>query len=243
MFKKNIFNKKQKAILTYESVIAGCPNIIVSAKTVIPDWYKKIPLFYDNKKFDNDFRYNKTLKTCVPFLESLSIGYVITLPFDLYVEKNNDGNQVIIWPDAVKDDQAPDIRQKSATEKLVPIGHSSTEFVWRPNVSYTVPKGYSVLFTHPLNRHDLPFTTLTAVIDGGLVLSHKGNLPFYLKKDFIGIIEKGTPIAQLIPFRQEKWKSENKIGLVKIGQMHNDLALSVFKGWYKKTFWVKKDYD
>ena len=27
------------------------------------------------------------------------------------------------------------------------------------------PEGYSVLFTHPVNRFDLPFTTLTGMVD------------------------------------------------------------------------------
>lgn len=243
MFKKNIFNKKQKPVLKYESVMASSPNVLVSAKTVIPDWYKKIPIFYNNRKFDDKFNSNKTVKTCVPFLEALSIGYVITLPFDLYAEKDSDGNQILIWPTGVKDSEVPSIRENLASEKLVPVGHSPVEFTWHPNVAYTVPKGYSILFTHPLNRHDLPFTTLSAVIDGGLILTNKGSIPFYLKENFVGIIEKGTPIAQLIPFRQTNWNSEETKGLAEMAEVHNSAAISVFLGWYKKTFWTKKQYN
>ena len=31
------------------------------------------------------------------------------------------------------------------------------------------------------------------------------HLPMWLKKDFIGIIKKGTPIAQIIPFKRDNW--------------------------------------
>jgi hypothetical protein len=240
MFKKSIFNKKQKPILRYESAVPTYPNSIVPTKKVVPDWYKKIPQYYDDVMFSDDFNIRSTVKLCVPFLDSLTIGYVMTLPFDLYVEIR-DGVPFILWPKGAKG--TPNVRNNVASEKLVPIGHYPTEFVWHPGVSYGVPKGYSILFTHPLNRHDLPFTTLSAVLDGGLVLSEDGNVPFYLKEGFTGLIEQGTPIAQLIPFRQEDWNSEKTKGLVEIGKSHSDSASSVFKGWYKKTFWTKKQYD
>jgi hypothetical protein len=245
MFKKNIFNKKEKPILRYESGVTTYPNSIVSAKKVIPDWYKKIPQFGDNKMFDDDYAENKmgirsSVKLCVPFLDALTIGYVITLPFDLYIE-DNEGVPVVRWPHNAE--HTPTYRANIASEKLVPIGHYPIEFTWHPGAAYTVPKGYSILFTHPLNRHDLPFTTLSGVIDGGLVLTHTGNVPFYLKQGFEGLIEKGTPIAQIIPFRQENWNSEKTEGLLEIGKLHNNSAGSVFKGWYKKTFWTKKEYN
>lgn len=245
MMKKNIFNKKEKPVLRYESGTATNPNAIVPAKKVIPDWYKKIPQFLDNKMFDDDYAENKigirsTVKLCVPFLDALSIGYVVTLPFDLHVE-DVEGFPVLRWPPSAE--LTPKVRSKLASEKLVLFGHYPIEFTWQIGVAYTVPKGYSMLFTHPLNRHDLPFTTMSGVLDGGLVLTHLGNVPFYLKKGFMGIIKKGTPIAQIIPFRQENWNSEKTEGLIAMGMLDNDLGGSVFKGWYKKTFWTKKEYN
>jgi hypothetical protein len=99
------------------------------------------------------------------------------------------------------------------------------------------------LFTHPLNRHDLPFTTLSAIIDGGLIMSGNGDVPFYIKKNFEGIIPQGTPIAQVIPFRQENWQSKKTKGLFKKGEQHYNKSSSLIFGWYKKTFWTRKKYD
>jgi hypothetical protein len=53
----------------------------------------------------------------------------------------------------------------------------------------------------------------------------------------------GTPIIQIIPFRQENWISKIKIGLFKKGQLNFDRSGSVISGWYKKTFWTRKKYD
>jgi hypothetical protein len=228
---KQIF---KKPVLEYES-FASMPikKIILSAKNFIPDWYRKIPQYeMPNQK--------RSAKLCVPFLDSFLTGYIVTLPYDIYVKIENE-IPALYWPNPIPN--TPGLRDKPADLSLVPAGHHPFEFVWKTNVAWKVPKGYSVLFTHPLNRHDLPFTTLSAVIDGGLVVSPTNNVPFYIKKDFEGLIPQGTPIAQIIPFRQEKWKSKNKKGLNEIGQIHNDLALLVYKGWYKKTFWVKKSYD
>jgi hypothetical protein len=229
--KKNIF---KNPMLEYESIeTAPIKKLIVSAKNFIPEWYKKIPN-YDMPKG------KKTAKLCVPFLDSFLTGYMITLPYDIYVTTENE-SPYLQWPNPMP--YTPSMRESPADLNLVPFDHYPIEFTWTSNVAWTIPKGYSALLTHPLNRHDLPFTTLSAVIDGGLVVSPTNNIPFYIKRGFEGLIPQGTPIAQIIPFRQENWKSKNKTGLSKIGLMHNDLALSVFKGWYKKTFWVKKNYE
>jgi hypothetical protein len=231
---------KKKPILKYESDIEVYPDTISPAKNHIPSWYKKIPQWKNNVMFDINAGLSPTVKLCVPFLDTFTTGYMITIPYDLYV-KNNNGVPYLTWPPGVKN--PPSWRNEVADENIVPFNHFPIEYVWKYAVSYTFPVGYSFLFTHPLNRHDLPFTTLSGIIDGGLVMNAYGNAPFYIKKDFEGIIEKGTPIAQLIPFRQENWKSENVKGLVEIGKNHNILSGSIFKGWYKQTFWTKKQYE
>jgi len=74
-------------------------------------------------------------------------------------------------------------------------------------------------------------------------MNSHGNLPFYIKDGFEGIIHKGTPIAQIIPFRQENWKSIKSVGLVEEGERHGKASASLILGWYKKTFWTRKKYD
>jgi hypothetical protein len=229
---------KKKPVLQYESAIEIYPNIITPAKNHIPEWYKKIPKWQDNKMFEMEKGFDASLKQCMPFLDSLTIGYMITLPNDLYV-KNNDGHPYLTWKKA---EFPPSWRTRPGHENLMPAGHYPLEYVWHTGVANTIPLGYSMLITHPLNRYDLPFTTISGVVDGGLVMSHSGKIPFYIKKDFEGIIPQGTPVAQIIPFYQQKWSSEIKNGLVLEGQKHNDSGQSVISGWYKKTFWTRKNY-
>ena len=69
-----------------------------------------------------------------------------------------------------------------------------------------------------------------------------GQIPFFIKKGFEGIIPKGTPFAQLIPFRKETWVSEEDYSLLKRGKEINYLSNSVLKGWYKNSIWKKGHY-
>lgn len=233
---------KKKPILGYESSLPSHPNPIAPAKNHIPNWYKKIPLWKDNKMFVIDRGVEQTVKLCVPFLDSLTLGYMISLPYDLHIT-TQDEQPLIVLPGAVAPEFAPGSRTAVAHEKIVPHEHHATEFYWNSCVAFTLPKAYSGILTHPLNRHDLPFTTLTGVFDGGLVTHAHGAIPFYIKKGFEGIIPQGTPVAQIIPFRQENWISKKTKGLLEIGKLHNQSSKMVFKGWYKNTFWKKKNYE
>ena len=230
---------RKKSILEYEPGLEIYPDVMTPAKKHIPEWYKKIPKWENNEIFTVETGLQKTIKQCIPFLDSLTTGYMITLPYDIYI-KNNMGTPFVTWNDA---ELAPKWRNRVADLNLVPMGHYPVEYTWQPAVAFTVPIGYSMLFTHPLNRYDLPFTTLSGIIDGGLIMNHKGNVPFYVKKDFEGIIPQGTPIIQIIPFMQQSWSSKITKGLVKSGLIHNAKSTSVLSGWYKKTFWTRKKYD
>jgi hypothetical protein len=231
---------RKKPILQYESAVEVYPNIITPAKDHIPDWYKKVTKWKNNEIFNLETGFEGTVKRCVPFLEPFLTGYMIVLPHDLYV-KNNDGKPYLTWREGgVK--FPPSWREEVSEPNLVPAGHYPLEYTWHTSVANTVPIGYSLLLTHPLNRHDLPFTTLSGIVDGGFVMSPEGNIPFYIKNGFEGIIHQGTPIAQLIPFRQENWTSKQKNGLVKESEKYLKMSAALIAGWYKKTFWQKKEY-
>ncbi len=116
------------------------------------------------------------------------------------------------------------------------------EYTWNACVSFSVPKGYNMLVTHPLNRYDLPFTTLSGIIEGEYVVQPSGSFPFYIKHGFTGLIEQGTPIFQIIPFKTESWESQKIEGLSKIGTTNQKASNLVFNGWYKNKFWTRKEY-
>lgn len=234
--------KLDKPILQYESLLEEYPNIVSPAKANIPEWYKKIPKWKDNEIFSKNNTFNSTVKQCMPFLETLTAGYVVKLPIDLYV-KNHDGIPFLAWKGGDLDRYTPSWREGISDSSIVPPECFPLEYTWKFNCSFKVPEQYSMLITHPLNRNDLPFRTVSGIVDGNFALQPDGNLPFYIKRNFEGIIPQGTPIAQVIPFYNQDWVLESKEGLLKESIQNKKKSNSVFIGFYKKYFWQKKDYN
>jgi hypothetical protein len=171
---------------------------------------------------------------------------MITLPYDIQVsrEKDSDG-PLITWSFNV-DGIGPFIRQRAedanncAWENL--DGYDNLKFSWMPGWSIKTPKGYSTLFTHPINSPNLPFQTLTAVVDTDkhpLVI----NFPFFIRENFYGHIPAGTPIIQMIPFKRNDWEMEvidNKVPPNYDRQW--EVMGNAPMAWYKRKWWTKKSY-
>jgi hypothetical protein len=121
----------------------------------------------------------------------------------------------------------------------VPSGHHEQVFKWESDIKITTPKGYSLLCTNPLNRFDLPFTCISGIVDSDRYpLSIK--FPFFIKKDWEGIIEAGTPVIQLIPIKRDNWESEKKDYNKDQELIENQNYFSKINLSYKKQFWNKK---
>jgi hypothetical protein len=214
-----------------------------SASNFMPDWFKKLTPFKDGKRkfsFPQSGRTAATVKKCMPFLDALSSGYMITLEQEVYVENTENGKS-FRWQDTNK--TLVGLHGPFQYEGFeIPNNFEPTAFKWSNYWSIVPPKGYSLLFSHPLNRLELPFYTLSGVVDADNFMGVV-NFPFFIKKDFEGIIESGTPIAQVIPIKRENWKSE-VINMKKDKSIKHDYQsfTSIFE-FYKKNFWVKKDYS
>ena len=80
------------------------------------------------------------------------------------------------------------------------------------------------------------------IIDGFYDLP-PGNIPVFFKNNFEGIIEKGTPIAQILPFKTENWLSQTDKEILEKSQINDMFAATKIFGWYKKNIWKKKSYE
>jgi hypothetical protein len=215
----------------------------IPASKNIPEWYSKSERFTTEDNKPKFFNYSPSpgLKLCVPFLDALISGYFIVLNQDIQVTANSDLDSSLNWlvqPDPIM------VRDFKLGEKIPrPVGHTLEHYAWIGQFGIELPKNYSVLLTHPLNRHDLPFTTLSGIMDSDKSLS-PGNIPFFLKANWSGIIAAGTPIAQLIPFKRDNWTSEiGSTELIKKANQQSYDSRAVHQGYYKKTFWTRKSYE
>jgi|688.fasta_scaffold196974_2 hypothetical protein len=216
-----------------------------SSKAYVPEWYKKIPLWENGEKrvdtfADGSWESNATLRKCVPFMDTFLAGYIQELWCDIVFYKNDDGT--LGWDHNAKEDP---ISQRPSSHLPNSDNWHNIEFVWKTQWEPQTPEGYSSLYVHPLNRIDLPFYTLSGIIDTDN-WPIAGNYPFLLNKNFLGTIKRGTPIYQIIPIKRETWTSQE----VEFSQDVEDLInkkLSTVKSHivdgYRNEFWEKKKYE
>jgi hypothetical protein len=210
-------------------------NSFAPAKKHIPKWYKDI---LPEKQVAGEM-YKTNVKNCMPFLDSYLSGYMIETTQDFIVSKIND-QTIFNWP--LDNEQLLTIGQRQENHIPALEGFEQTAFIWKLIHSIKLPAGYSALFTHPLNRTDLPFYSLSGIVDLDEGMNG-GSYPFFIKKNFEGIIPLGTPIIQVIPFKREVWKSEFDESLEPLKEKASFLSAQVVVGWYKNKLWHKKSFD
>jgi hypothetical protein len=217
-----------------DATISVFPTI---SKTEIPKWY----IDGESNIFENGHKH-PGLKRCIPFLDALTSGYLLKTSANIYITKNSDGTIAINYDETLEDGKPLIHERKGKIGNTIPRpeGHLENHLIWTPVWGWKTPKNYSSLIIHPLNRFDLPFTTLSGIIDSDKFFS-AGNIPFFLKESFEGLIPKGTPFAQIIPIKRKKWNAVIDPSLTNFAQ-----EVSTFfgvNGQYKKKLWQKKHYS
>jgi hypothetical protein len=227
-----------KKIKYYHSNI-NIQDDFIASRMSMPDWYKNIPNSNGNKLI---IPLQLTVKKCMPFLDSLLSGYTILTSQDIMI-KQGEGfqNFNLTWAMDSKDLVTVAVRNDEH-QIPVPDGFRKEELVWNIPFSFQLPLGYSMLVSHPLNRYELPFLTTSAIVDCDTEPMTSGKIPFFLKKDFQGIIPAGTPIVQFLPFKRESWEKKFDKNLKNRSEKVLFNTKRVAVGFYKKNIWKKKQY-
>jgi hypothetical protein len=214
------------------------------ALRAIPKWYKSLPKFENNHKlFDGDGFSNLTIKACPPFLDSMMSGYMLYTEVDMHVTLHTspEGESGSSFEWRVGGELISSHGKAQIDPEQVPKGFNNQPFKFISQWQIITPKGYSIMFTHPQNRGDLPFATLSGTVDtdGYRSVVH---FPFFIREDFEGTIPAGTPIAQIHPFKRESWEME--LGDADAKEMfESKLKLNhKLMGGYKTQWWSRKEY-
>lgn len=229
--------------ITAEENISDLFFNVKPASEFIPDWYRlspgTIPGAFSNLIINSRSATTSTYKKCTPFLDALTVGYIAYLTSDIEVIKKPNGDPFVMHR------QNTSVISDHSTEQwmglIPPNGYHTVVFKWNSQVSFNTPTGYSLLFTNPINRFDLPFQTVNGFVD-----TDKYNLPihfpFFIHESFTGIIEKGTPIAQIIPIKRDVWKKEHEQYDAEKTKKKYDSFFSTIKRSYKTNYWTRKEY-
>ena len=208
----------------------------------LPDWFKALPHSAFNTITQSE---GQTVKRCPPFIDAMTYGFLIPLPCDLKVENGefswefnppvNDIDNFVRSPIAFHDPS-----QVAGTPFF-----QEDRFAIKFNNFWSIeaPPGYSILFTHPANRADLPFTTLTGLVDSDRYRDSRVNFPAHWHDiNFNGILPKGTPVAQCMPVKRESWQGRvepmSDDDVARLREMAS--ALDDQLGVYRREFRVGK---
>lgn len=199
-----------------------------SASRLMPEWYRKM------KGVKNG---GMSVKKCVPFLDALTSGYILTLPVDMVWDHDAGHFLSQAKMHLNEDHYANQISDMPIPPRFNPQPHK-----WINQWHIKTPPGYSTLFIHPLNRMDLPFYSLSGVVDTDkhpLVI----HFPFLLEEGFKGVIPAGTPIIQAIPFKRDDWDAK----IIDTGHGYyypkEHETLNPPFGFYKRNWWSRKTYS
>jgi hypothetical protein len=215
----------------------------ISAQETAPSWYKAQPSSFSKEGEDRNA--NLTIKKCLPIFDAMTMGYLLLMPVDLYI---NTKNEQVEW----RVDE-----EFSSIKDILISWHSSEQvshYPSKPNIYVNnllrimpmwmtkTPEGYSTLFMPPIHQSNIPIKAVEAVIDTDRFLPSSRNV-FFLEKDFEGVIKQGTPIVQVIPFKREAWKMS--LGVDKNAEQVLDQRKrkNVFHpNGYRNIAWDKKNF-
>ena len=159
----------------------------------LPDWLKQMPAQALSGLVAGP---DDTVKRCPPFVDAMTSGFLIPLFCDVTVK---DGE--FTWDSDLPGGgdlsfaRSPLGLHDSAQVEGTPL-FDDDQFMLKFHNLWTIeaPAGYSLLFTHPVNRLDLPFTTLTGLVDCDRFRDGWINFPArWRDPTFSGVLAKARP--------------------------------------------------
>lgn len=173
----------------------------------LPDWFKAMPQKTFNPLMQEA---TQTVKRCPPFIDAMTLGFLIPLASEVRISNGQFTWDMAIPPGPVSFERSPISFHDPSQVEGSPF-FTEDQFIVKFINFWTIeaPSDYSVLFTHPVNRPDLPFTTITGLVDCDRYKDSLVHFPArWHDPDFSGVLPKGTPVAQCIPVKRETWTRE-----------------------------------
>jgi len=222
------------------------PTLPKPIKVNIPKWFKELEHTHNNL----------TVKGCMPFLDTLTTGYVLSLPQDFILRHNviEDGQPTTIFQPSVKDGLDINLNRNGILDQHPreqflnsPLDHKnlnlSAHKILNPWIIKT-PPGYSCLFVPPLNNTDDRFSIIPGIVDTD-IFKHEINFPFIVNGDkyptLDTVLQKDLPYVQIIPFKRDNWISKVSEKTENDKIVYWEYLTKQFQV-YKNKIWHKKSW-
>ncbi|TIM25593.1 MAG: hypothetical protein E5Y63_32475 [Mesorhizobium sp.] len=204
----------------------------VAAKTVLPDWFRKLPAV--DAQQASATNNGLTVKRCMPFLDAMTTGWILPLAATVRLEIKDGGSAVDAGWEFDRVMVSNHGAHQVAGNPKEPAPPCKFHNYW----SIRTPPGWSCLFLPPLNRPAQPFECVAGIVDTDTYAAHL-HFPFFATApDGLYVIEKGTPLVQVIPFRREdsalkaEIQAETGAEATERETVYRNTIAS--EGWYRK---------
>jgi hypothetical protein len=204
----------------------------VQAKTVLPEWFRKLPAV--DRSHVTTANNGLTVKRCMPFLDAMMSGWLLTLGATVRLEIKNGGQTVNAGWEFDRVMVSNHGAHQVAGNPKEPAPPCKFHNYW----SVRTAPGWSCLFVPPLNRSGQPFECVAGIVDTDRYFADI-HFPFFTTApDGLYTIEKGTPLVQVVPLRRDDLitaceirteTADEAAGHEKV--FRNTLAS---EGWYRK---------
>jgi hypothetical protein len=229
-----------------EKTISFAPPPIPALK-MLPGWYRAQPSEVEEETNLLRGNFAATVKKCMPIFDSMTAGYLILAPCDIYLDSTNSEKLEYSVPVSLKmfqSDMFASHDRKQYTN--YPIDYSDSHkdlFRIMPFWSIQTEKGYSTLIMNPMHGESSPLTAIPGIVDTDSFIS-EGHFSFIVKSNFKGIIKQGTPLVQIIPFKRDSWEMEivSEEESERILSKQRLSLRSTFVNGYKNKMRAKKEY-
>ena len=214
----------------------------VPAKAALPDWLRRMAPRVPSAVHQRPVR---TVKQCPPFVDAMTHGFMILLPCDVRVHREQFSWD---WPLApLRLDGHPraplsfHVPEQIAGSPMASAGRSALKF----NSFWTVEleAGWSLLAMHPINRLDLPFRLITGLVDADRFSDVGINFPaLWSDPGFDGVLPRGTPVAQCLVVPREPPTLQCEAMSEEGVRRYTELAQQIMTGpgVYRKRFRSKR---
>ena len=174
------------------------------ARRGLPDWLRAMKMTAFSDFHGKEIR---TVKQCPPFVDAMMEGFLIPLPCDVAVDCGR-----FSWDWDLPESSVPDhVRAPLSFHVAAQLAGSPLADGERPAIKFNsfwtieLEPGWSLLALHPINRLDLPFRVLTGLVDSDRFSQVGIFFPaLWTEPGFVGMLPRGTPVAQCIPLRREE---------------------------------------
>ncbi|CAH2401382.1 DUF6065 family protein [Mesorhizobium ventifaucium] len=204
----------------------------VAAKTVLPDWFRKLPAVDPQQASATNN--GLTVKRCMPFLDAMTTGWILPLAATVRLEIKDGGSAVDAGWEFDRVMVSNHGAHQVAGNPKEPAPPCKFHNYW----SIRTPPGWSCLFLPPLNRPAQPFECVAGIVDTDTYAAHI-HFPFFATApDGLYVIEKGTPLVQVLPFRREdvalkaEIQAETGAEATERETVYRNTIAS--EGWYRK---------